>query len=385
MKVAIVGGGPGGLYLGLLLRTKMPDCVVDIFEQNPESATYGFGVGLQGSSWEFLRKDNPECVEDILKASTLWHGQTIRRNGESIHIDGKDADAGIQRLSLLQVLRKHAEAAGATVRNDMRIEDARQFDDYDLVVGADGVNSVVRDSFDTEFGTTRRTLTSLLAWYGLDKRLEPSQLSFKETPYGWFWCVIYPHSDKSSTFVAECSHSTGQAAGITDMTSEEQVAMTARIFAEELQGANILSNKSSWGPLPVIRVRNWSVGKYTLLGDALHSPHPSIGSGTRLSMSDASALADAIVANPGDVPAALAEYRRVREPSKMKLVEPMEASMEWYETIGDRVGGMTVEELVFDYLGRTGRMSMDRLRTLAPEFFERYHDSELATSHLATG
>lgn len=383
MKVAIVGGGPGGLYLGLLLRTKMPDCTVDIFEQNPKSATYGFGVGLQSSSWEFLRADNPDCLADVLKASTFWHGQTIRLNGNSIHIDSADADAGIRRLSLLQMLRCHAEAAGIMVRNDMRVEDARQLDDYDLIVGADGINSVVRGSFDTEFGTTRRTLTSLIAWYGLDKRIEPAQLCFKETAYGWFWCVIYPHSDKSSTFVAECSYSAGQASRIMDRTPEEQVALTAQIFMEELQGANILSNKSAWNPLPVIRVRNWSVGKYALLGDALHSPHPSIGSGTRLSMGDASALAEAIVMNPDNVSAALAEYRRIREPSRMKLVEAMEASMQWYETIGERVGAMTVDELVFDYLGRTGRMNMERLRKLAPKFVERYGHSEFAVSRLA--
>jgi 2-polyprenyl-6-methoxyphenol hydroxylase-like FAD-dependent oxidoreductase len=378
MRIAVVGGGPAGLYFGILMRRLLPQATIHIFEQNGAQSTFGFGVGLQSGSWSFFKADNPAVFEDIIKASHMIRGHSIVHKGETITLDYTQDDAGIGRLALLHVLQDHAARAGTELKFCDRIADARRFDDYDLVVGADGVNSIVRNSFEQEFGTTRRELTARMAWYGTNKPFNSGRISFRKTPFGWFWCVAYAHSPTTSTFLAECDDAAYRASGVADMSQEEQVAFAEHIFAEDLDGARILYNNSVWRALPVIRVKHWNVGKYVLVGDALHSPHPSIGSGTRLAMDDSSALAKAIAQQPGDIPAALAAYRLAREPAKSKLLIAMEASMEWYETITGKLDDMTAEELTFCYLARTGRVSRDRLRDMAPGFMAEHGESDAA-------
>lgn len=372
MKIAVIGGGPGGLYFSMLAKYLLPNSDVHLYEQNSEGSTFGFGVALHGTSWDFMRSDSESCLRDIVAASKVFKGQNIVHRGEKIYFSESTPNAGISRVELLRVLKKHAQKAGVKFTFAERIGDLSPFDSYDLVVGADGVNSIVRNSLNEEFGTTQRILTSRMAWYGITKEVSPSEIVFKKTNYGWFWYVAYVHGDNVSTFVAECGAKAFKASGLDKMSMEEQVAFTENVFAEELGGARILSNNSTWRALPVTRVKNWSVGKYVLIGDALHSPHPSIGSGTRLSMSDASSLASALSKHPNSVKSALEEFRATREPSKQKLVDPMERSLEWYEDIEDRLDTLSPVELTFDWMGRTGRMSLERLKEYAPEFYERY-------------
>lgn len=372
MRIAVVGGGPGGLYFSMLVKRKLPSAEVIVYERNPEGATFGFGVALHGTSWDFMRSDSEDCLNDIVASSEVFYGQNIVHRGERIYFSEKNPNAGISRVALLRVLKAHAASAGVEVRFDEGIESIGQLRDFDLVVGADGVNSIVRQSLDGQFGTSIQTLTSRMVWYGLDRKVTPSELVFKKTDWGWFWYVAYAHSSSVSTFVAECGHKAYEACGLESMTPEQQVSFTERIFANELQGARILYNKSTWRALPVIRVQQWSVGKHVLLGDALHSPHPSIGSGTRLSMSDASALASSIAQHPDDLEAALGAYRKIREESKEKLVKPMEQSLEWYERIEDRLDTLSPVQLAFDWVARTERMSLERLKVYAPDFYGRY-------------
>lgn len=372
MKIAVVGGGPGGLYFAMLVKQRNPSFQVDVFEQNESGATFGFGVALHGASWEFVRADNEQCLADIVRSAEIYYGQVIGHRGTNVYFSDTQPNAGIERLTLLRILAHHARAAGADVRHHAPLQSLDALRDYDLVVGADGVNSLVRRSHERAYGTSVRTLTARIAWYGVDRKLKPARLVFRHSEYGWFWCVAYPHSKDRSTLVAECDAKAYAASGLDAMSPAEQVAFTERIFAEELEGGRVLYNKSLWRALPVIRVARWSVDNTVLIGDALHSPHPSIGSGTRLSMGDASALADAVTRSPNDLPAALAEYRIVREPAKQKLVAAMERSLEWYETITDRLEELDPVQLAFDWTARTGRMSLDRLREVAPDFVAKY-------------
>lgn len=372
MKIDVVGAGPGGLYFALLAKKRNPAFQITVYERNPQDATYGFGVALQNSSWEYLAADDKACLKDIIAASTPIHGQQITHKDTSIEFRSPLPNAGIERVALLRVLREHATAAGVEIHHNAAVADVARLSDANVVVGADGIHSVVRQAQDAAFGTSTRTLTSRLAWYGTSKPFPTSRLTFRKTPYGYFWSVGYAHSTVHSTFVAECEEKAWYASGLAEMNAEEQVRFTEALFADELNGARILSNNSSWKPLPVIRVQQWSVGRNVLLGDALHSPHPSIGSGTRLAMGDASTLAECVGEFASDPEAALAAYRTRREPSKMKLVVAMEKSTEWYEHIGDRLDGMSPTELAYDYMSRTGRMSLERIKMFAPDFYRLY-------------
>lgn len=375
MRIAVVGGGPGGLYFAMLAARRIPGAQVTVFDRDPAGATFGFGIALSDSSHEFLRADDEACQRDIEAHGVRLVGQTISLGDASVHFPAPDARGGlgIERLALLDVLRRHARDAGVDVRHGVAIDSLGALPDSDVVVGADGTNSIVRRSFDAEFGTTTRWLGARIAWYGTPRPFPISRLTFRRSDHGWYWSVGYRHAAGASTFVAECAPDTWLASGMADMTPAQQLAHAQRIFADELRGAPLVSNHTSWKSLPVTRVERWSVGRHVLIGDALHSPHPSIGSGTRLSMGDAAALATCLARHRDDVPAALAAYRAEREPAKMKLVVPMERSLEWYETIGRRLdGGMGHAELVFSYMARTGRMDLERLRRSAPEFCARH-------------
>jgi 2-polyprenyl-6-methoxyphenol hydroxylase-like FAD-dependent oxidoreductase len=372
MKIAVVGGGPGGLYFAMLAKRRNPSFEVTVFEQNGSDATFGFGVALHGASWEFVRADNEQCLEDIVRHAEIFYGQVIGHRRQNIYFSDTQPNAGIARLTLLEILTKHARNAGVDVKHRSGLDSIGSLSGHDLIVGADGVNSLVRRSHESAYGTSVRTLTSRMAWYGVDRKLKPARLIFKKSPFGWFWCVAYPQSDSRSTLVAECDAQAYQASRLDEMTPEQQVSFTENLFEEELEGGRVLYNKSIWRALPVIRVKEWSVENTVLVGDALHSPHPSIGSGTRLSMGDASALADAISRCPDDLPSALMEYRKMREPAKVKLVTAMERSLEWYELIGNRLDSLEPVELVFDWMARTGRMNLQRLREVAPDFMAKY-------------
>lgn len=372
MKIAIVGAGPAGLYLALLLGKRLPDVEIDIYEQNPEDATYGFGVSLASSSWDRMRQADAATHDAIMQSSYFGRHQLIGHRDEHILVERKGVNAGIKRLTLLNILKDHAKAAGARLHFDVRLESLGRFWDCDLVVGADGSNSIVRACHEEEFGAKSETLTNRMAWYGCDRHFAPPFLIFKRTEYGYFWCVGYSHTELMSTFVAECDAEAWEKSGLADMDIEEQMAFTERMFADEIGYGKLINNNSAWRALTMVEVDNWFVGNRVLIGDALHSPHPTIGSGTRMAIDDSIALADAICASPDDIPAALTTFRRVREPAKEKLVDARNKSIAWYENIGPIGDRLEPVPFVFDFMTRTGRISMERLEREFPDFMERY-------------
>jgi 2-polyprenyl-6-methoxyphenol hydroxylase-like FAD-dependent oxidoreductase len=238
--------------------------------------------------------------------------------------------------------------------------------DADLVVGADGIGSQLRTANEAAFGTTRRTLTNHFAWFGVAKPFASPALVFRKYEGGYFVAHYYPYSDSMSTFVAECDHQTWVDFGMEEMSAEARQALFETVFAPELTGHGLVSNNSIWRQFPVILNANWHVGKQVLIGDALTSAHFSIGSGTRIAMEDAMALADAIVAHPDDVPAALEQYEAVRKPEKAKLISASEASYNWYERIREWMDLPTPHEFVFRFMTRTGRIDAERLRAQFP-------------------
>lgn len=366
MKATIIGGGPSGLFLAILLKERLPDVEIDVFEQNPENATFGFGVVLADTGLANLRSASPTVVDRLAKVMRFNDQHAIVCHEQPIVMKKPGAGGGaIPRISLLAVLQQRARELGVRVTYNKRIADFNAID-ADLIVGADGINSQLRTANEGGFGTTRRMLTNHFAWFGVEKPFPSPALVFRKHEGGYFVAHYYPYSDSMSTFVAECDHQTWLDFGMEDMSAEARQALFERVFAPELDGYALVSNNSAWRQFPVILNANWHVGRQVLIGDALTSAHFSIGSGTRIAMEDAMALADAIVAHPADVPAALLQYEAVRKPEKAKLISASEASYNWYEHIREWMDLPTPHEFVFRFMTRTGRVDAERLRAQFP-------------------
>lgn len=385
MKIAVVGGGPSGLYFALLAKDRFPDARIDVYEQNPRGATYGFGIVLADRGLARLENAHPASCGAILASSYAARHQVITHRGEAIFVERKGYGGAIARLRLLEILDGFCAQAGVSIHYDARIADDAAFPDCDLVVGADGVNSVVRDAREAAFGTTRWMLTNRMAWYGTARHFPYPVLTFKTIDGGHFWCAAYPYTERMSTFVAECDDDAWKRSGLDRMDEDARRRFAEEAFAPELEGHPLISNGSAWRVLPVIRNRHWSAGRHVLIGDALHSAHPTIGSGTRIAMEDAVDLAEALKTHGGDVASALASFERTRKPSKQKLVDAAEKSFTWYENVAQKMDGLAPAAFVFDFMTRTGRIDEGRLIGEFPRFMHRYRDEWAAFKQTPRG
>jgi 2-polyprenyl-6-methoxyphenol hydroxylase-like FAD-dependent oxidoreductase len=369
VRIAVIGGGPGGLYFAYLWKKRHPEATIDLFEQNAADATWGFGVVFSEQALEFLRADDPDTIDAITPQMESWNNITLNLRGESVEIDGVGFSS-IGRLELLTILQQRVRAAGVTPRYDTLIQSIDQLAGYDLIVAADGLNSPARRSFANEFGASVSHSANKFAWYGTSKRFETLSQTFIETELGAFNAHHYRYSHAMSTFLVECDPATWQAYGFADKTVEESQAICEQVFASTLDGHPLVSNKSVWRNFPWIWNERWSSGNMVLIGDALHSAHFSIGSGTRLAIEDAIALAKALEAER-DIPAALARYETERKPIVKKLVTAARTSAGWYEKFPDHMK-LGLMDFAYSYITRSGRIDNARLRTMSPGFMARY-------------
>jgi 2-polyprenyl-6-methoxyphenol hydroxylase-like FAD-dependent oxidoreductase len=369
VRIAVIGGGPGGLYFAYLWKKRHPDASIDLFEQNPAGATWGFGVVFSEQALEFLRTDDPDTVDAIAPRMESWKNITLYLRGESVTLDGVGFSS-IGRLELLTILQQRLEAVGVSPHYDITIQSVDQLTGYDLIVAADGLNSLVRRSFETEFGASVSHSQNKFAWYGTTKRFETLSQTFVSTNLGTFNAHHYRYAPDMSTFLVECDDATWQAYGFADKTVEQSQAICEDVFAATLDGHKLISNKSVWRNFPWIWNERWSHGNRVLIGDALHSAHFSIGSGTRLAIEDAIALTKALEAETG-IAAALARYESERKPIVKKLVTAARTSADWYEKFPDYMK-LDPMDFAYSYITRSGRIDDARLRAMSPQFMARY-------------
>ncbi|SIO14562.1 2-polyprenyl-6-methoxyphenol hydroxylase [Bradyrhizobium erythrophlei] len=369
MRIAVLGGGPGGLYFAYLWKKRHPDARIDLFEQNAAGATWGFGVVFSEQALEFLRADDPETVDAIAPRMESWKNITLNLLGQSVEVDGVGFSS-IGRLELLTILQQRVRDPGITPRYDTLIQSVDELRGYDLIVAADGLNSLVRRSFEQEFGASVSHSTNKFAWYGTTKRFATLSQTFVATELGTFNAHHYRYSPSMSTFLVECDAATWENYGFEHKTIEQSQAICEQVFAATLDGHRLVSNKSIWRNFPWIWNENWSSGNMVLIGDALHSAHFSIGSGTRLAIEDAIALTKALEAE-ADIPAALALYQAERKPIVKKLVTAARTSADWYEHFPEHMK-LDLMDFAYSYITRSGRIDDARLRAMSPAFMARF-------------
>ncbi len=371
MKIAVIGGGPAGLYFSYLMKRDDAGHDITVIEQNPRDATFGFGVVFSDRALEFLRADDEDTYQFLMPHMETWPDLKIVHKDEHIPIDGNGFTA-IGRLELLNLLQDRCEDVGVTLEFERVLDSLDEVADADLIVAADGVNSFIRRGYAEDFQASETQLKNPFVWYGTSQVFECLSLTFRQNDDGVFCAHHYRYSPTMSTFLVETDPATFKKAGFEGMSDAETRAYCEAVFAPDLGGHKLVSNKSVWRWFPQIWNENWSTGNIVLLGDALHTAHFSIGSGTRLAMEDAIALFKAIGDHKADLPAALARFEEIRRPALEKLVGAATNSAVWYEDMAEHMQELAPYEFARSYMTRTGRISDERLARIAPKFMQRY-------------
>jgi 2-polyprenyl-6-methoxyphenol hydroxylase-like FAD-dependent oxidoreductase len=378
VRINVVGAGPAGLLFSLLIKRRFPEWRVQIFEQNPPDATFGFGVVFSKGALAFLERDVPDFHEQLTRRLEAWPMQRIVHRDEQVDVDGNGFTA-IGRLELNRFLQNLCIDAKVRIEYESAIVSLDETGECDLLVGADGANSFVRRALEEKFEPRVEWLSNRFAWYGTAQLFDCLTLTFRSNDDGSFVAHHYRHGTAMSTFVVECCIKTWRRAGLDHMSDEESCAYCERVFARDLGGHGLVSNKSIWRQFALIANQHWSVGNVVLLGDALRTVHFSIGSGTRLAFEDAIALDRAFSEADEDAPRALAIFERERRPIVEKILSAANASSYWYERFPEKMA-LEPWELAYDYMTRSGRMSDERLRELSPMFMARVNEERKRVS-----
>ena len=371
MKVAILGAGPAGLYAGYLLKSRIGAHVeVDIFEQNPADATWGFGVVFSARALEFLNKDDAETHDYIFAHMERWDDMLIKVQDTSIKIDGVSFSA-IGRLELLLLLQERARSVGIEPQFNRVIESVGELQGYDLIVAADGVNSLIRNTYEKKFGTKIELHPNRFIWYGTSKPFKTLTQTFKSNDEGCFTAHHYRYAKDMSTFLIETDEATFERGNFAGMDSPLTKRYFEELFSSELDGHPIVENNSHWRNFPKMTQETWSHENMVLTGDALHTAHFSIGSGTRLAMEDVIELVSCLSESPNSISEALRLYEERRRPIVDTIVTAANTSLDWYATFGARMNAAPYD-FVYSYIQRSGRISLERLREMSPGFMAEY-------------
>jgi anthraniloyl-CoA monooxygenase len=361
VNVAIVGAGPAGLYLAILMRKLDRGADVRVLERNAPDATFGFGVVFSEETLGALRDADPETHLEITDTFARWDRIDIRFQGRELSSRGHSFSA-IARKRLLEILQERCRELGVTLEFGVEVE---ELPDADLVVGADGANSLVRRFGD--FGTKVRPEGSKYVWFGTDHVFDAFTFAFRETEHGLFNAHAYPYDERMSTFIVECPEPVWRAAGLDELDEQESLAFCEQLFANELRGRELYSNRSLWLDFPKITNATWHSGNVVILGDAAHTAHFSIGSGTKLAMEDSISLAAALARRRWDLEAAFVDYELEREPYVDRTQDAASESAAYFGRIAS-YSHLEPIQFAFNLITRSGRITHATLGVRDPRF-----------------
>lgn len=366
MRIVTIGGGPAGLYFGILMKQAFPATEIEILERNRPDDTFGFGVVFSDETLSFFDDADPTSARAIRAGFRTWKEIETRFRGRTIVSTGHGF-AAIARAKLLAILQQRAQELGCQLRFEREHAAEAPLPPADLVIGCDGVRSVVRERFADDFAATVDLRPNRFSWLGTDVALPAFTFIFEPTEHGLFTVHAYPFGADRSTWIVECSEATWQSAGLDRADDAATVAFCERLFAKHLGGHHLLANRSVWRQFPTVRCGRWSRGNVVLLGDAAHTAHYSIGSGTKLAMEDAIALVAAFrQLGTADVPAVLEAYEAARRVDVAKLQRAAQTSLEWFENVA-RYESQEPVPFVFNLMTRSKRITYDNLGERDPE------------------
>ena len=359
MKIVILGAGPAGLYAGLLIKKADPTHEIIILERNPADVTYGWGVVFSDRTLASFQRADYKTYEQIASQFVIWDSIDTWYRGNVIRCGGH-VIASISRKLLLGILQQRCLELGIDLRFRAEINDLAELPPYDLLIAADGLNSLVRRAFAGVFQPQITLGRAKYIWLGAEKVLDAFTFIFRENEHGLFQVHAYPFSGTTSTFIVECSETAWLNAGLDKDDEAASLAYCERLLADDLGKARLLSNNSKWISFPTLKTRRWRHGNIVLLGDSVHTAHFSIGSGTKLAMEDAIALAGALEQHL-NLETALNEYELERKPVVETFQRAAQESQSYFETL-KRYLGLEPMQFTFQLLTRSGRITYNDLK-----------------------
>lgn len=371
MRVACLGGGPAGIYFAVSMKLRNPEHEVHVFERNRRGDTFGWGVVFSDQTLANLTVNDPISAQQITDSFAHWDDIAVSIGGQT-EVSSGHGFIGIGRKRLLQILQSRAAEIGVVMHFDTEFDDdLSAYADFDLIVAADGVNSRIRTRYADRFDVDIQTRRNKFTWLGTEKLFDAFAFIFEKTHAGWIWAHAYRFDETHSTFIVECSPETWAGLGFEDMSQDEALAACEQIFVRHLDGKPLLSNaahlrgSAAWIHFRRVLCGQWSFDNVVLLGDAAHTAHFSIGSGTKLALEDAIKLAE-VLARPGldnrqALTQALQDYRDERQVEVLKIQNSARNSTEWFENI-DRYAGFDPEPFAYALLTRSQRVSHENLR-----------------------
>lgn len=369
MKITVIGGGPAGLYFALLMKRRWASHEIDVYERNAPGSTFGWGVVFSGKTLANLRAADDESHRRITESFETWDNVDVVKGDERVSVRGNHF-SGIARIRLLNILQGRCAELGVRLHFERGVEGVGEFGGSDLVVGSDGVNSVVREQLRADFRPALAQGRNKYIWFGTRQLFHGLTLTFRESEAGLFAAHSYKFDRETSTFIVECDEETWSRAGLGRVSDEEARRYLEGVFRRDLGGRKLLSNNSRWINFLLVRNECWSAGNVVLLGDALHTAHFSIGSGTKLALEDSIALRECFDGGAG-VPEALAEFERRRKPVIEEYQRAAHESRVWFERARDYMH-LSAVELAYSLMTRSGKVDYEGLRRRDPEFVAAY-------------